>query len=184
MKNIISGKVYVLGDHVDTDQIIPARYLVYDLDDDKERRLYGRYAMSGVPDGQAGLPRGSIPFIGEKDEQSEYSIILAGKNFGCGSSREHAPVALKLAGIVAMVAFSYARIFYRNVVDGGYFSPFESVESLNAVFETGDEAEIHDNKIIRLKTGKTYLLKSLGAAREIIEAGGLFEFARKKRMLE
>src|SRR5262245_34548814 len=130
MMNVIQGKVYVLGDDIDTDQIIPARYLVYSLDQAGEREKYGEYALSGVPLQAAGLPQGNFPFVAEGKSKSEFTLIVAGKNFGCGSSREHAPAALEIAGVRALVASSYARIFYRNAVDGGFLVPAESLQSL------------------------------------------------------
>ena len=104
MKNIIAGKAFVLGNDIDTDQIIPAAHLVYKLDDPEEKKNYGKFALSGVPIEKSGLPSGNIPFIKDGEWQSDYKIIIAGKNFGCGSSREHAPVALEIAGIEAVVA--------------------------------------------------------------------------------
>src|SRR3970040_991129 len=98
MEKIVSGKTFVLGDNIDTDQIIPAEHLVYSLNDPKESQLYGRFALSGVPPSEGGLPAGNIPFINGEETTSKYSIIIAGSNFGCGSSREHAPFALMKAG--------------------------------------------------------------------------------------
>ena len=114
MQNKIIGKAYVLGDNVDTDQIIPAEHLVYSMSDPEESKLYGKFALSSVPPNQTGLSTGNIPFIEDGKFDSEFSIIIGGSNFGCGSSREHAPYALQKAGIKAIVAESYARIFYRN----------------------------------------------------------------------
>ncbi|MCL2329902.1 MAG: 3-isopropylmalate dehydratase, partial [Phycisphaerae bacterium] len=114
MDAIIQGKVYVLGDDIDTDQIIPAHYLMYNPTIPAERKLFGKYALSGVPEGQAGLPSGREVFVDQTDpnnSQSSYTVVLGGKNFGCGSSREHAPLALAEAGIKAVVAEFYARIF-------------------------------------------------------------------------
>ena len=85
--NKINGKVFVLGDDIDTDQIIPAEHLVYSLERPEERKLYGRYALCGVPENQSGLPSGGIPFTAPDKYASEFRIIIAGKNFGCGSSR-------------------------------------------------------------------------------------------------
>src|SRR4030067_1173444 len=181
MKDIIKGKVYVLGNDIDTDQIIPAQHLVYSLSDPEERKLYGRYALSSVPDGHAGLPAVNIRFVDEGECMSQFNIIIAGKNFGCGSSREHAPVALNIAGVEAVVAESYARIFYRNSVDGGVFLPFETGEHLSKEFRTGDVAEIDVKKsvLMNLTTGKTYQLNPLGDVEEILSAGGIFAYARK-----
>src|ERR687889_2417785 len=105
MQSTITGKAYVLGDNVDTDQIIPAQYLTYNPSIPEEYRMFGKFALSGVPDDAAGLPKGHVPFHGPGDEfVSPYRIVIGGKNFGCGSSREHAPIALAAAGIVAVVA--------------------------------------------------------------------------------
>jgi 3-isopropylmalate/(R)-2-methylmalate dehydratase small subunit len=152
MENTIRGKVFVLGDDIDTDQIIPAHHLVYSLSDPEERRLYGRYAMSGCPIAQSGLPKGNIPFIHEGRDTSDYAIIVAGKNFGCGSSREHAPFALRQAGVHVVVAEFYARIFFRNSVNGGYLIPYETPKRLVESFETGQEAEISVADNIRWAT--------------------------------
>ncbi len=130
MQAIIRGRAYVLGDSVDTDQIIPAAHLVYSMSDPEERRKYGRFALSAVPSEAAGLPTGHVPFVQEGEDRSDYAVIVAGGNFGCGSSREHAPFALREAGVQAVVASSYARIFYRNAVDGGFVTPFEAMERL------------------------------------------------------
>src|SRR2546426_7137930 len=126
MQDLIKGKAYVIGDNIDTDQIIPAKHLVYSLSDPEERKLYGKYAFSGVPDAAAGLPQGNVKFVPENDYRSPYRIVIGGKNFGCGSSREHAPEALQIAGIPAVVAQSYARIFYPNILDGALCIPFQS----------------------------------------------------------
>lgn len=185
MNTIIKGKAFVLGDNIDTDQIIPAEHLVYSLTDPEESKKYGHYAMSGVPLTQSGLPRGNTPFISSANHLSEFSIIIGGSNFGCGSSREHAPFALQVAGVKAIIAESYARIFYRNSVDGGFLVPLESQKPLNSVIKTGDEIEIDlDNHLVRLfSTGEEFSLKPLGDVFPIIEAGGLFEYARKSGMI-
>lgn len=186
MAQIIQGNAYVLGDNIDTDQIIPARHLVYNLDDPKERKWYGAHALSGVPEKEAGLPAGYIPFILKGKSRSDFSIIVAGKNFGCGSSREHAPVALQMAGVRLVVATSYARIFYRNAVDGGFLIPLECKNEIFKQIETGEEVEIQydTNRLIHKESGKQYTLKPLGEVSEIIHAGGIFEFARKHQMLK
>ncbi len=188
MEKTIKGKVYVLGDNVDTDQIIPAQYLTYNPAIPDERRMFGRYAFSSVPMPQAGLPKGNIPFVDQAkadNTKSQYRIVIAGKNFGCGSSREHAPLALAEAGILAVVAEFYARIFYRNAVNGGYLIAFDSSQRLVDRFNTGDEAEIDLAKsVIRNLTQKTeYRLAPLGDVVPIIEAGGLFAYARKAGMI-
>jgi 3-isopropylmalate/(R)-2-methylmalate dehydratase small subunit len=185
MDNKITGKAFVLGNNIDTDQIIPAEHLVYSLTDPEESKLYGKYALSSVPHNESGLPGGGIPFIKEGLFESEYSIIIGGSNFGCGSSREHAPFALQKAGVKAIIAESYARIFYRNSVDGGFVVPYETPEKLNHKIRTGDELEIdlQSNVLKNLSTGDSMSLKSLGDVLPIIEAGGLFEYARKTNMI-
>lgn len=178
---LIKGKAFVLGDNIDTDQIIPAAHLVYSLDDPEERKYYGRYALSGVPDAQSGLPKGNIPLVNSNSFESEFSIIVGGSNFGCGSSREHAPASLEIAGIRAIVAPSYARIFYRNSVDGGFIIPYESEEDLSEKIHTHDELEINPSEqTLHNKTqGITYQLKPMGSVAEIVSAGGIFKYARK-----
>lgn len=183
---LIKGKAYVLGNDIDTDQIIPAHHLVYNLDDPEERKMYGAYALSGVPEENAGLPGGYTPFVKKEEYQSEYRIIIGGKNFGCGSSREHAPVALQIAGVETVVACSYARIFYRNSVDGAYIIPYECKVDLSKEIKTNDIIEINDstNRLSNLTTGKSYPLEPLGEVVEIVSAGGIFEYARKHGMLK
>lgn len=185
MKEIIRGPVYVVGDAIDTDQIIPAQYLVYSLIKPEERKMYGRYAMSSVPPAEQGLPYGNIPFTAEDAFESRFRIIVAGKNFGCGSSREHAPFALREAGCEAVIAESYARIFYRNAVDGGFLAPFESHERLIDTIKTGDIVEIETGtgKLTLIESGEEKLLKPLGDVADILKAGNLFNYARERGLI-
>jgi 3-isopropylmalate/(R)-2-methylmalate dehydratase small subunit len=177
----IKGMAFVLGHDIDTDQIIPANHLVLSLDDPEERKLYGAYALSGVPMAQSGLPDGRIPFVQKGQNRSVFSVVIAGSNFGCGSSREHAPVALQMAGVQAVVAPSYARIFYRNAVDGGYLIPFESETDLSALIRTGDEVKIDSEAgTLTDASGRTHRLKPLGEVKSIIEAGGIFEYVKRQ----
>ena len=186
MNSTIKGRAYVLGDSVDTDQIIPAAHLVYSLSEPEERRMYGRYALSGVPEAQAGLPNGGIPFTQPDAYTSDFTIVIAGSNFGCGSSREHAPFALAEAGVQAVVADGYARIFYRNAVDGGFLVPFETRTRLVDVVETGDELNIDTSAgtLHVARTDETYLLRPIGEVAGIIAAGGIFAFARQTGMIK
>lgn len=185
MEKIITGKAYVLGNNVDTDQIIPAEHLVYSLNDDMESRKYGQYAFSGVPALQSGLPGGGCPFIKDGQWQSEYKIVIAGANFGCGSSREHAPFALQKAGLQVVIAESFARIFYRNAVDGGFLVPYECKQSLFNEIKTGDQLELNmtKNTVCNLSDNAVYALKELGDVLPIIEAGGIFKYARSVGMI-
>ena len=185
MKPIIEGLAYVLGDAIDTDQMIPAEHLVYSLTEPEERRLYGRYAMSGVPIGSQGLPYGDRPFTEGDAHESDYKIIIAGSNFGCGSSREHAPFALREAGCDVVVAESFARIFYRNAIDGGFLVPFETRQKLNDKIRTGDKLLLDTTlgKLTDLSTGEEFLLQPLGDIAEILDAGNVFEYARRAGLM-
>lgn len=186
MKEIIEGLAYVLGNDVDTDQIIPAEHLVYSLSDAEEKKNYGRYSLSGVPRDGAGLPDGGQSFVPEGEYRSRYSIIIGGKNFGCGSSREHAPACLQIAGIQAVVAESFARIFYRNSIDGGFFIPLETPVHLYKEIRTGDSLEI-DTKNYSLTNrtqNKNYNLKPLGDIIEILKAGNIFQYAKKAGLMK
>ncbi len=178
MANQIEGLAFVLGDNVDTDQIIPAQYLVYSLDDPEESRNYGRYALSGLP------PEWGR-FVEEGQDKSKYAVIVAGRNFGCGSSREHAPAALQIAGVKAVVAQSYARIFYRNAVDGGFLVPLETDEPLHEIVKTGDKVviDLNDATLTHVPTQKVYSLKPIGDVEAIVRSGGIFEYARKMGMI-
>jgi 3-isopropylmalate/(R)-2-methylmalate dehydratase small subunit len=186
MQQVIRGKAFVLGDNIDTDQIIPAQYLTFNPSIPAEYKMFGKYALSSVPPPQMGLPKGHVPFHTDDEFVSPYKIIIAGKNFGCGSSREHAPIALAAAGIQAVVAEFYARIFYRNSINGGYLVPIESKKRLVDEICTGDELTI-DLTAHTLKnetTGDTWELQPLGDVAPIIEAGGVFEYAKKAGMLK
>ena len=185
MEQVISGRAYVLGDNIDTDQIIPAEHLVYSLSDPEEKKNYGKFALSGVPKDDAGLPEGNKLFVGEGKFESEYTIIIGGKNFGCGSSREHAPACLKIAGIQAIIAASYARIFYRNSVDGGFFIPFESSDKLINNIRTGDNltVNVEVGALTNNSSNQTFKLQPLGEVAEIVKAGNIFEYARKAGMI-
>ena len=186
MEAIIAGKAYVLGDNIDTDQIIPAEYLSFNPAIPEERKFFGMYANSGVPPKQAGLPNGNIKFVRDNEYKSDYKIIIGGKNFGCGSSREHAPLALAEAGIGCVIAEFYARIFFRNSVNGGYLVPLEAKDRLVEQISTGDELEVHlnDGYLLNKSTGKRHDLRPLGDVLPIIEAGGIFEYARSAGMLK
>jgi 3-isopropylmalate/(R)-2-methylmalate dehydratase small subunit len=193
MQSVITGKAYVLGDNVDTDQIIPAQYLSFNPSIPEERKFFGMYALSSVPDGQRGLRGGGaddigghIPFVRENEFRSDYTIVVGGKNFGSGSSREHAPLALAEAGVQCVIAEFYARIFFRNSVNGGYLIPFESEKRLVETVHTGDELEVRlaEQTVINKTRKQTYKLKPLGDVLPIIEAGGVFNYAREAGMLK
>ena len=186
MKDSVHGTAYVLGHNIDTDQIIPAKHLVYSLADPEERKLYGTYALSGVPDSAAGLPNGHVKFVPDGGHQAPFRIIVAGKNFGCGSSREHAPVALQIAGVEAVVAESYARIFYRNAINGGFLLPFETAAPVWQKVRTGDELQIDipAGVLRNLTTRESYGLRPLGDVLAILEAGDVFAYAKARGLMK
>ena len=187
MQTILTGRAYVLGDNVDTDQIIPAEYLTYNPAIPAEFKMFGKFALSGVPKAQGGLPKGHVPFHTPFGDEyvSPYQIIVAGRNFGCGSSREHAPIALAAAGITCVIAEFYARIFYRNSINGAYLVPIESEKRLIDQVCTGDElrVDLTASTLTNTTTGDSWALKSLGEVVPIIEAGGIFAYAQKVGML-
>jgi len=175
-----TGPVYVVRDNIDTDQIISAKYLNLVPTIAEEYEKLGSFAMDGLPDGPY-----PIRFVKPGAMDTEFPILIAGRNFGCGSSREHAPIALGAAENQTVVAESFARIFFRNCVATGEIYPVECVDRLCDVFQTGDLAtvDIDGNSIQHEGTGKTYALKPLGEVRPVVEAGGIFAYARQVGMM-
>lgn len=160
---IVRGKVWKFGDDIDTDAIIPARYL--NTSDPAE------LAKHVMEDADREFPNKVKPG----------DIIVAGKNFGCGSSREHAPIAVKAAGIQAVIAKSFARIFYRNAFNIG-LPIFESVEASEKIHEH-DEIEINadDGTIENLTRNETYKAQPIPPfMQELIRAGGLIEWTKRR----
>ena len=125
MPTVISGPAYVVQHNIDTDQIIPAQYLTLVPTIPDEYEKLGSYAMIGLPD--ALYP---TRYVEEGTTKPKYPIIIGGRNFGCGSSREHAPIALGAAGCEVVVAESFARIFFRNCIATGELYPYESTGPL------------------------------------------------------
>jgi 3-isopropylmalate/(R)-2-methylmalate dehydratase small subunit len=160
----MKGKAWKFGNNIDTDLIIPARYL--NTSDPAE---LAQYAMMDADSEWA-------------DKMSKGDFIVAGDNFGCGSSREHAPLALKAAGVAAIIAKSFARIFYRNSINIG-LPILESPEAAEEIKE-GDELEVDlaAGEIKDLTTGKTYTAQPFPEfMRKIIKAGGLINYLKVKR---
>ncbi len=159
----LKGRVWKFGDNVDTDAIIPARYL--NTSDPKE------LAKHVMEDADPNFP----------SKINAGDIIIAGANFGCGSSREHAPIAIKAAGLQAVIAKSFARIFYRNAFNIG-LPIFESEDASKKIAE-GDEIEIDADKgkIRNISKGEDYTAKPIPPfMQELISAGGLIEWTRKR----
>lgn len=158
-----TGKVYKFGNDIDTDAIIPARYLnTFDP---------AELASHCMEDADPQFPT----------KVQTGDIIVAEKNFGCGSSREHAPIAIKAAGVSCVVAKSFARIFYRNAVNIG-LPILECPEAIDAINE-GDqlEVELASGQITNLRTGTIYKAAPFPAfMQQIMDKGGLIEYVRDK----
>jgi len=159
----LKGKVYKCGDHIDTDAIIPAQCL--DSTDPKD------LAQHCMEDFDAGFA--------DKIEQGD--IIVAGRNFGCGSSREHAPIAIQASGISCVIAHSFARIFYRNAFNIG-LPIFECAEAAEGI-SNGDVVEVDSatGAITDHTTGISFSSQALiGPVAELVEAGGLMPIVRRR----
>lgn len=180
MQSTFTGPVYVVRDNIDTDQIIPAQYLNLVPTIPEEYEKLGSFALCGLPD--AAYP---IRFVKEGQMDTGYPIVISGRNFGCGSSREHAPIAMGAAECQCVVAESFARIFFRNCVATGELYPVECAERLCDLFQTGDMAtvDIDANTIRHHGTNRTYPLQPLGEVRPVVDAGGIFEYARQTGMM-
>jgi len=159
----IKGKAWKFGDDVDTDVIIPARYLNTSDPED-----LARHCMEDAdPEFMSRISRGDM--------------IVAGKNFGCGSSREHAPIAIKHAGLGAVIAESFARIFYRNAFNTG-LPILESPEAVRGI-QPGDELEVRldEGLIINRSRGETYQAQPTPPfMKALLEAGGLIPYVRRQ----
>src|SRR5262245_53507269 len=133
MQSAFKGAVYVLRDNIDTDQIIPAQYLNLIPTIPEEYEKLGSYALCGLPESIY-----SVRYVEDAKLDTQFPIVVAGRNFGCGSSREHAPIALGSAGCKIVLAESFARIFFRNSVATGELYPCECVDRLCDLLKTGD----------------------------------------------
>ncbi len=162
MNSVLRGRVHKYDrDNIDTDVIIPGPYLK--IHDHKE---LAKHAMEGIDPG----------FL-EKVSQGDF--LVTGSNFGCGSSREHAPIALSQTGIKAIIAPSFARIFYRNAVDGGYLLPIEIDEPTVKKISDKDELviDLAQNLIRNVTKNEHYPIKPFPELiAKIVEAGGLMNY--------
>jgi 3-isopropylmalate dehydratase small subunit len=157
----ITGKAWKFGDDVDTDAIIPARYL-----NTSDPKILAAHCMEDAD-----------PEFAGKVKPGE--MIVAGKNFGCGSSREHAPIAIKGAGVSCVIAHSFARIFYRNAFNMG-LPILESPEAAAAI-ATGDEVEVDldGGTILNRTRGESYQAQPVPPfMQKLLEAGGLMEYVK------
>ena len=178
MATVISGPAYVVQNNIDTDQIIPAQYLTLVPTIPEEYEKLGSYALIGLPDSLY-----PTRYVEEGATKTKYPIVIGGRNFGCGSSREHAPIALGAAGCQVVVAESFARIFFRNSIATGELYPYESAVPLSQEIKTGDQVEVDFDKDEVRANGKTYKLKPLGEVKPVIDAGGIFNFARQSGLI-
>lgn len=178
---VVRGTCFVTRDNIDTDQIIPAEYLTLVPSKPDEYEKLGSYALIGLPDEEY-----KTKFVEDGEMKTKYKVIIGGQNFGCGSSREHAPVALGAAGSQVVVAESYARIFFRNCMSTGELYPVETDMRLCDELKTGEDVtvDMEKNVLINHTTGKEYALKELGDAGPVIDAGGLFDYARQQGMIK
>ncbi len=165
----VRAKAIKLGDNIDTDVIIPGRYLIY-----TDPETLGRHALEPL-----------IPNFYELSKKLGGVIIVGGRNFGMGSSREQAVVALKGAGVKAVVAESFARIFYRNCINQGL--PAVAVKGISKVVEEGDEVEVDlEEGRVRVYDSSGKLKKEFEVPKlppsllEILESGGLVKYLKKK----
>ncbi|HEV2413292.1 MAG TPA: 3-isopropylmalate dehydratase small subunit [Candidatus Dormibacteraeota bacterium] len=162
----VRGRAWKFGDNVDTDQIIPAKYAIYSLD---EKEL-GKHAMEGVPGHETWA-----------SQVTTGDIMVGGSNFGCGSSREIAPVAIRGAGISLVIADSFARIFFRNAINMGY--PILQSPQAAELVEEGDELEIDlEEGVIRNFTkGDEYHAEAFPQfMNDLLRMGGLVPWVRRR----
>jgi 3-isopropylmalate/(R)-2-methylmalate dehydratase small subunit len=180
MQSVFTGPVYVVRDNIDTDQIISAQYLNLVPTIPEEYQKLGTYALAGLPDSLY-----PIRYVKDGQLKSDYPIVVGGRNFGCGSSREHAPIALGSAGCKVVLAQSFARIFFRNSVATGELYPCECIDRLCDILVTGDvvTADLDTLTITIKATGKVHSIKPLGDVRPVVDSGGLFNYARKTGMM-
>ena len=158
-----TGEAWTFGDHIDTDIIIPARYLVT-----IDPKQLAPHCFEDLD-----------PALAEKIKPGD--VLVAGENFGQGSSREHAPIAIKGLGIACIVAKSYARIFYRNAFNIGL--PLFECQDLHAVTETGDTVSVDNvsGEIRNATRGSSHTAAALPEfMRRLVDAGGIIEYTRQK----
>ena len=180
MSSVFEGPVFVVRDNIDTDQIIPAQYLSLVPTIPEEYEKLGSYALIGLPESLY-----PTRYVADGELDSNYPIVVAGRNFGCGSSREHAPIALGSAGCKLVLAESFARIFFRNCVATGELYPCDIADRLCDVLKTGDEVKVDldAGTVVIKSTSAEHSIKPLGEVRPVIDAGGLFNFARETGMI-
>src|SRR3954469_6774494 len=138
VQSVFTGPVYVVRDNIDTDQIIPAQYLNLVPTIKEEYEKLGSYALCGLPDSLY-----PARFVEDGQMDTKYPIVIGGRNFGCGRSREHAPIPMGAAGCKGVIAESFARIFFRNCVATGELYPIDCCDRLCDILKTGDVVTVN-----------------------------------------
>lgn len=157
MPHVYEGEAWVFGDSVNTDQILPGRYLDRPMDE------VGRYAMTGVDE--------TFP-----ERVRPGALVVAGLNFGCGSSREAAVMALKQAGVAAVIARSFGRIFYRNAINNGFPAAIIT-DTLGVRPADRLRLDLGARVVVNLRTGQVFPVENLiGTSRDILDAGGIVSY--------
>lgn len=166
MKEILTGNVWKFGDHIDTDMIIPSRFLVTD-----DERELGGHAFEDHRPGFAGRVAAG-------------DILVAGRNFGCGSSREHAPLAIRGAGISCIIAESFARTFFRNCINRGFLAL--ELPGAGSLFREGNciSVDLEQGVITDNGSGAVYTFRPMPPfIQEICGGGGLYYYIQKQLLL-
>lgn len=160
----MKGKIWKFGDNIDTDIIIPGKYLIY-----TEKNILKKHCMEGIDSN-----------FYKKVKKGDF--IVAGANFGCGSSREHAPIALKALGIGGVIAESFARIFYRNGTNLGI--PLIEAPGITKLVKEGEEIEVDiENGLIKTHNNESVKINKMPPLMlEILEKGGLIEYLKKNKV--
>lgn len=174
MQDAINSLIYALGDNIDTDQILTAEYLKVNPSTSEGYEQLGTLAMCG-------LPENSLPFFDKNAKKTKYQVIIAGENFGCGSSREHAVIALASSGVKIVIAKSFARIFFRNSIVSGKLLPLSIKGDAYGMFDTNDDIEVSiKNSFVRNKTKNINVnIEPFGELASIVAEGGIFNYAKK-----
>ena len=166
MEQLVKSKAYYCGDYVNTDLMAPGRFEPIESNEQLARIALIDY-------------QGAVPFVNEETGRTDYKVIIAGKEFGCGSSRETAPMAISLAGAQIVIAKSFGNIFFRNCINMGILMPIRIPHDFD---ESVHDATVEVNLADRLVTvgGTAYPFNDFGPLLSIINAGGLIPYSRQQ----
>jgi 3-isopropylmalate/(R)-2-methylmalate dehydratase small subunit len=165
MEQRVKGKAFYCGDYVNTDLMAPGRFEPIESNEQLARIALIDY-------------QGAVPFVNEKTGRTDYTVIIAGKEFGCGSSRETAPMAISLAGAQVVIAKSFGNIFFRNCINMGILMPIRIPHD----FDESVQDEVVDVDMVQRRVtvcGVTYPFNDFGPLLSIINAGGLIPYSRQ-----